>query len=169
MIPEIRGDRVVLRSMDWREFSALAAMWQEPEVAEHIPFAPVSPSQTWVRFNRNNYAWVRHGMGNWAVVDQANRFLGTTGFFRRAGQAADVPPESGWVFCAAAHGQGYGSEAVALGHRWFDAQSFGGRSKCMMGTEHAASIRVAEKTGYQLVSRSEDEWGEVQEMERLRP
>jgi len=67
------------------------------------------------------------------------------------------------------HGQGYASEAAGLAHGWLDQQHSGGRSVCGMDPAHVGSIRVAEKTGYRLLRLSEDKWGKVQLMERIRP
>ncbi|MEE9389330.1 MAG: GNAT family N-acetyltransferase [Paracoccaceae bacterium] len=169
MIPVLHGARVSLRGFTWADFAPFSAMWQEPEVAKHIPFAPVPVTQSWSRFNGNSYRWASGGFGNWAVVDKAGTFLGTTGFFIRDEKAHEPVFESGWVFAAAAQGQGYGSEAVKLAHDWFDAQAFGGHSTCMMGPDHGASIRVAQKVGYSGAVVETDAWGPVQTMERHRP
>jgi len=168
MIPVLQGPRLTLRGFTWADFPALAAMWQEPEVAKFIPFAPVSPSQNWARFNGNCSAWVRRGFGNWAVIDAAGDFLGTTGFFLRSPTKAAAVIEAGWVFAASGHGKGYATEAAELAHDWLDKQAFGGLSMCKMGPEHGASIRVAEKLGYQVERLETDQWGEVQIMQRIR-
>ncbi|MEE9427187.1 MAG: GNAT family N-acetyltransferase [Paracoccaceae bacterium] len=169
MVPILHGARITLRGFTWADFAPFAAMWQEPEVAEFIPFAPVPLAQSWARFNSNTYRWALNGFGNWAVVDKSGVFLGTTGFFVRYLQKSERVFESGWVFAAAAQGQGFGSEAVQLAHDWFDAQAFGGHSTCMMGPDHGASIRVAEKVGYTGAVVDTDAWGPVQTMERTRP
>jgi len=167
MIPILTGKRVVLRGFTWADFPAFARMWQEPEVARHIPFAPVGETLSWARFNANSYRWANFGHGNWAVLSLAGDFLGTTGFFRRE-DADPGPLEAGWVFATAAHGQGLASEAVALSHGWLDRQDFGGVSRCMMGAAHAASIRVAEKCGYVHLRDATDAHGAVRHMQRTR-
>ena len=169
MIPVLKGKNITLRGFTWADFPAFADMWQEPEVAQFIPFAPVEVSQSWSRFNGNSYRWATQGFGNWAVVDAKGVFLGTTGFFRRDGANPASALESGWVFAGHSHGRGVASEAAILSHNWLDQQPFGGASGCMMAPDHTASIRVAEKAGYQLVKIDEDQWGSVQIMERSRP
>lgn len=171
MIPVLRGPRVTLRGFTWADFPAFADMWQERVVAEHIPFAPIVPSQNWARFNMNNSNWVHKGYGSWAVVDGSGQFLGTVSLFNGAGNYGadyDEAIQAGWVFAPHSHGQGYASEAAGLAHGWLDQQKFGGRSVCGMAPEHKGSIRVAEKTGYSLLRLSEDKWGKVQLMERVR-
>jgi len=157
-----------LRGFTWADFAPFAAMWQEAEVAKFIPFAPISPSQNWARFNGNCSAWVRRGFGSWAVMDADGEFLGTTGFFLRNPTDTGSVIETGWVFAAVGHGKGYATEAAKLAHGWLDQQAFGSFSTCMMGPEHGASIRVAEKVGYQVARRETDQWGEVQIMQRIR-
>jgi len=172
MIPVLRGPRVTLRGFTWADFPAFAEMWQEPEVAAYIPFAPIAPSRNWARFNINCSNWVSKGYGGWAVVDGVGQFLGTIGLFNGAGSYGDDYDnaiQAGWVFATHSHGRGYASEAAGLAHGWLDHQHFGGRSVCGMDPVHVGSIRVAEKTGYRLLRLSEDKWGKVQLMERIRP
>ncbi len=171
MIPILHGPRLTLRGFTWADFAPFAAMWQEPEVAEFIPFAPVPVAQSWARFNGNVYRWATYGYGNWAVIDESDRFLGTIGFFVNAagfGEDYDSAIQSGWVFSARSHGHGYASEAAQLAHDWLDTQAFGGRSVCRMNQEHIGSIRVAEKVGYKLLRRFDDPSGKVQLMERAK-
>ncbi len=172
MIPVLQGNKVKLRGFTWADFAAFSAMWQEPEVAEFIPFAPVSPTQSWSRFNGNIFSWVKNGFGGWAVVDRSELFLGTVTFFRRAagfGEDYDRAIQAGWVFAARGRGQGNAGEAVSLAHSWLDFQPFGGRSVCGVDPQHAASIRVAIKTGYRVMRTEKDAWGPVQLMERIAP
>lgn len=171
MIPVLNSERLTLRGFTWADFPAFAEMWANPALAPFIPFAPVAKEQSWARFNGNCYAWVRRGFGNWAVVDPTGQFLGVTGFFRNvtAGMGAEYNAsiQSGWVFAKAARGRGLASEAVALTHRWIDQQPFGGVTVCGMDPGHAASIRVAEKIGYEVLDLVEDEWGATQTMRRV--
>ena len=165
MIPVLDGARVRLRGFTWADFAPFAAMWREPEIARHIPFAPVPDTQSWARFNGNCYRWATQGYGNWAVCGPDGAFIGVTGFFERD-PGSGAPLEAGWVFQSAVHGQGYASEATGLSHAWLDQQVFGGVSRCTMGPDHAASIRVAEKCGYRHLRDESDLWGPVRLMER---
>lgn len=159
-----------MRGFTWADFPAFSAMWQEPEVGKHIPFAPVPPAQNWVRFNVNNSNWTKKGFGSFVVADRAKEFLGTVSLFHGAGSYAknfDGAIQAGWVFSMRAHGQGFATEAAGLVHHWLDAQPFGGRSVCMMGVGHRGSIRVAEKIGYRSMGIAQDDAGKVQLMERI--
>ena len=171
MIPVLASDRLILRGFTWADFPAFAAMWDDPDLAPFIPFAPVAADVSWGRFNMNSYRWVRDGFGNWAVVGRDGAFLGTTGFFRNptAGLGAeyDAAIQSGWVFARAARGRGLATEAVALAHAWMDAQPFGGATVCGMDAAHKGSIRVAEKVGYWFRELRTDEFGTTQTMKRV--
>ncbi len=171
MIPVLTSDRLILRGLIWADFPAFADMWGEPEMAEFLPFAPVERGRCWARMNQVFWHWAHYGYGNWAVVRREDgRFLGQVGFFhaeRGVGDDFDTAPEGGWVLAGHARGKGFATEALRLGHRWFDAQSFGGRTVCMMDPKHEDSIRVAEKCGYGLLRIDRDEWGPLQLMERV--
>jgi len=171
MIPELSDERLCLRGFSWADFSAFAAMWQEPEVARHIPFAPIATDDNWVRFNLNIFGWLRNGYGTWAVADRDGDFLGTIGLFKGVahyGPDYDDAIQAGWVFNTASHGKGHATRAARLAHDWLDAQPFGGRSVCGMDAGHVGSIRVAEKIGYRLLREFEEPDGKVRLMERTR-
>ena len=170
MIPVLKGERVILRGFTWADFPAFGAMWNDSALTKFIPFAPVALPESWARLNGNSYRWVRCGFGNWAVVDHDGVFLGTTDFFNSPASGSEDQDEtgimSGWVFAKAARGCGIASEAVSLNHDWLDAQSVGSVTYCGMDVRHAASIRVAEKVGYQVHREFEDENGTGQIMRR---
>jgi len=170
MIPVLTGERVVLRGLSWADFPSFADMWADPELERFLPFAPIELGLCWARMNRIFWHWAHYGFGNFAVIGRADgRFLGQAGFFyaeRGIGPDFDTSPEAGWVLAGHARGRGLATEAMTLAHRWFDAQPFGGRTVCMIDTEHRGSIRVAEKCGYHLLRITRDQWGPVQLMER---
>lgn len=171
-IPELQTGRLVLRGMTKADFSAFAAIWQEPEVVRFIGGKPRSEAESWASFLRIAGSWAIEGFGQWAITRKADGgFLGQVGFFnamRGIGADFDAAPEAGWVVSTAAHGQGYGLEAVTAAHDWFDAQRFGGRSHAMIEIGHAASFAVAERLGYLPLRETEDEGDRVMLMVRQR-
>lgn len=160
MIPVIETERLVLRGMVKADFPAFAAIWQEPEVVRFIGNKPRPLAESWNVFLKVAGNWVIEGFGQWAITRRKDgAFLGQTGFFtgmRGIGSDFDAAPESGWVLTAAAHGNGYGREAVAAAHRWFDAQPFGGVSHAMIEVGHHASFAIARALGYRPMRESED-------------
>jgi RimJ/RimL family protein N-acetyltransferase len=160
MIPLIETERLRLRGMVRADFAAFAAIWQEPEVVRFIGRQPRDLAESWGVFLKIAGHWAIEGFGQWAIERKADgAFLGQTGFFigkRGLGADFDAGPEAGWVLTAAAHGQGYGREAVVAAHRWFDAQSFAGQTHAMIETGHAASFAVAQALGYRPLREIED-------------
>lgn len=160
MVPLVETERLILRGMTRQDFPALAAIWQEPEVVRFIGGKPRAVAESWATFLRIAGSWAIEGFGQWGIFRRADgAFLGQAGFFtamRGLGADFDDAPEAGWVLTASVHGQGYGRESVAAAHRWFDAQSFGGRSRAMIEVGHAASLAVARRLGYRELRRTED-------------
>jgi len=159
-VPTLRTDRLILRAMRRADFPAFAAIWQEPEVMRFIGKTPRPEAESWNVFLRIAGSWALEGFGQWAVTRAADgAFLGQCGFFRAMrglGEDFDRSPEAGWVLTTAAHGQGYGREAVGAAHEWFDAQPFGGRSVAMIEVGHEASVAVARRLGYRPMREVED-------------
>lgn len=160
VVPLIETERLILRGMTREDFSALAAIWQEPEVVRFIGGKPRPVAESWAIFLRIAGSWAIEGFGQWGIFRRSDgTFLGQAGFFtamRGLGADFDDAPEAGWVLTASVHGQGYGREAVGAAHRWFDSQSFGGRSRAMIEVGHAASLAVARRLGYRELRRAED-------------
>jgi RimJ/RimL family protein N-acetyltransferase len=171
MIPVIETERLILRGMAKADFPAFAAIWQEPEVVRFIGGKPRPQSESWGVFLKVAGNWAVEGFGQWAITRRDDgAFLGQTGFFtgmRGIGEDFDAAPEAGWVLTAAAHGKGYGREAVTAAHRWFDAQEFGGISHAMIEVGHEASFAIARALGYQPMRESEDLGDPVMLMRRV--
>ncbi len=172
MVPGIGTERLVLRNMQREDFPDFAAVWQEPEVVRYIGGKPRTEAESWAVFLRIAGSWAMEGFGQWAITRRSDgAYLGQTGFFtgmRGLGADFDAAPEAGWVLSAAAHGQGYGREAVTAAHRWFDAQAFGGRSHVMIEIGHEASFAVAHGQGYTPLREADDLGDRVMLMARLR-
>lgn len=64
-------------------------------------------------------------------------------------------PESGWVLAPEAHGRGIATEAVRAALAWGDKHFVGKATTCIIASDNAASIRVAEKCGYREYCRTD--------------
>jgi RimJ/RimL family protein N-acetyltransferase len=152
MVPMIETGRLRLRGFERADFAAYAALWREPEVVRFTGGEPRSIPDCWGRFLNMAGNWVIEGFGQWAITRiEDGALIGQTGFFnamRQIGADFDAAPEAGWVLTTAAHGKGYGREAVEAAHRWFDAQPFGGRSHAMIELGHTGSFTLAARLGY---------------------
>jgi RimJ/RimL family protein N-acetyltransferase len=153
MIPTLETENLVLRGMGRHDFPAFAALWREPEVVRFISGVPVPEAESWVAFLRNAGNWAIEGFGQWGIFRRSDGALvGQTGFFsprRELGADFDSMPEAGWVLTAAVQGQGFGREATEAAHQWFDAQPFGGLSGAIIVPEHAVSLGLAGRLGYE--------------------
>jgi len=145
---ELTTDRLVLRRHTLADFSAMAAMWADPEVVRYIGGKPSTSEATSARLCRYLGMWPLLGYGFWAVCERASGlFLGEAGLLKRDLATTEVP-EAGWAFTRAAAGHGYATEAVGAALAWADARPQLARSFCIIEPDNRASIRVAEKCGY---------------------
>ena len=127
-------------------------MWADPEVVRHISGKPSTLTESWMRLIRYRGLWPLLGYGYWAIREkESGRYVGDLGFadFHREIQPSIRGiPEAGWVLARWAHGRGYASEALAEACAWLDRQGRHPYFVCIVGQDNAASIRVAEKSGF---------------------
>jgi RimJ/RimL family protein N-acetyltransferase len=156
--PIVETPRLVMRAHRLDDFEQSLAMWSDPVVTRYIGGKPSTEQQTWSRLL--NYAghWSLLGFGYWALEEKATGvFAGELGFanFRRdiAASMRDVP-ELGWALAPRFHGQGFATEAVRAAVAWGDVRFGSARTVCLINEENAASIRVAQKCGYEVFERT---------------
>lgn len=156
--PVLETPRIVMRPHRVDDFDDVAAMWAEPEVVRHITGKPSTRQDSWSRLLRYIGHWHVLLFGYWVVEDrQDGLFLGEVGFadFKRdITPSLDGLPEIGWVLRSSAHGRGIATEAVAAARRWGDANLESRRTVCIVDPAHVASIRVAQKNGFQEFERT---------------
>ncbi|WP_299674511.1 GNAT family N-acetyltransferase [uncultured Roseobacter sp.] len=171
-IPTINTQRLTLRGMRPEDFKRYAEIWAMPQVVQHISGEPWPKSKAWDAFLRNAGHWQITGFGQWAIHrHRAPEMSGQVGFFyakRDLGEDFDAYPEAGWVLSPDAHGQGFGMEAARAAHDWFD-RVVTGHLVCMIAPEHAASLRIAEAMGYQVMRDAEYSGGAVRLLARKGP
>lgn len=152
--PRLVTERLVLRAHDVSDFNASFEMWSDEDVVRHIGGKASTAAEAWSRLLGYGGLWPLLGYGYWAVEDRATgRFVGEVGFadFKRdISQDLDETPEAGWVIAPKWAGRGYATEAMRAALRWFDQAKSDAESFCMIAPENAASIKVAEKLGYEL-------------------
>ncbi len=147
-------------------------MWADKEVVKHIGGEPRSAQDAWFAQLRNRGLWSLLGYGYWIVRERrTDIFVGEVGFadFMR-GIEPDISgrPEAGWVLARDGWGKGYASEAVTAAHDWLDEVT-PGRSTCIINPGNQASIRVAERVGYQEIGSSDYDGDAVLVFERYSP
>lgn len=156
MVPVLETPRLRLREFRQADFDIQAAILRDPEVVRHLGGA-LGREEVWRRMLGGVGLWPVLGFGYWAVERREDgSFIGQVGFgdFKREIQPSiDGLPEMGWILASQAQGQGYCSEAVAAGLAWADETLKAAEIVAIIAPENAASIRVAEKAGFE---RGED-------------
>jgi RimJ/RimL family protein N-acetyltransferase len=79
-------------------------------------------------------------------------FVGEVGFAdykREIEPPLGDAPELGWVLAPSKHGKGYATEAVRAVLRWGREHFGANNAVCLIHPDHRASIRVAEKCGFE--------------------
>ena len=152
-IPVIETERLILRGHAIEDFPSYAAMWKEPVVTRFIGGAPLSEEEAWAKFLRMTGHWALMGYGFWAIVEKSSGArIGEAGILnvkRDMQPSFHGVPEIGWGLLPSMHGKGYATEAVNAALDW--GRGFfghGARTVCVISTDNAASLRVAEKAGF---------------------
>lgn len=151
-IPVLETPRLILRAHRREDFDAMVSIWQDPAVVRHFHGVALTREDIWGRFLRGFGMWALNGYGLWAVQDrETGDYAGTVGCFelkREMEPPIDDMPEAGWTFAARFHGRGYATEAVQAALAWTDAKLASAPIYCIVSTENAPSLRVAEKCGF---------------------
>lgn len=158
LVPVIETPRLTLRAHSLDDFAPSLAMWTHPAVTKYIGGLPNSGEAVWGRLIRYVGHWALLDYGYWVVQEKASRdFVGELGFadYHRDIHPPIDAPELGWALIPRVHGRGYATEAVAAALRWGDQHLNGTRTVCLIHPENAASIRVAEKSGYREWTRTQ--------------
>jgi RimJ/RimL family protein N-acetyltransferase len=149
--PVLTTARLTLRPFRGDDVDAQAAMMGDAEVMAHLG-GPLGREESWRKLLGGHACWSLFGYGYWAVERRADgAMIGQLGFadFRRALEPSiEGLPEMGWLFAAEAAGQGYATEAGRAALAWADAALGAQGQVAIIGEANRASIRVAEKLGF---------------------
>ena len=150
--PVLRTERLTLRPFRAGDADAQAAMMGDAEVMRHIGGLALSREEAWRKLLCGHAMWSLLGYGYWAVERASDgAMIGQVGFadFQRGMEPGIAGlPEMGWLFAREAAGQGYATEAAAAGLAWIDAALNPPETVAIIDDGNAASIRVAEKCGF---------------------
>jgi RimJ/RimL family protein N-acetyltransferase len=148
----LETQRLRLRPQRVGDLAASWSLWSSPDVVRHISGKPSTREEAWARLLRNVGHWTLMGYGPWAVEKRdIAQYIGEVGFFnleRDLEPGFDGLPEMGWVLSPAVHGHGFATEAVRVALAWADANFEQRGTACIIAPENAASIRVANKSGF---------------------
>lgn len=170
--PTLQTARLELSAPQASDFDEFAATWADKEVVRFLGGDTRDAQDSWLKLMRNAGSWALLGIGPWIVRERTTgRFVGDTGFcdYRR-GMEPNISgwPEAGWVFAKQYWGKGFATEALMATHDWLDANR-PGRSVCIIEPDHGASIRVAQKLGYQDLANSDYKGTPMLIFERFTP
>jgi RimJ/RimL family protein N-acetyltransferase len=148
----IETERLVLRILRLEDFEDYAAVAADPATFRYSERGPMTSDESWTRLLRHVGHWALLGWGLFAIEEKATgRFVGEAGLgeFRRGfGPHYDGVPEAGWTIARWAQGRGYATEAMAGALAWIEQRLGAERTVCLIHVDNKASIRVAEKLGY---------------------
>jgi RimJ/RimL family protein N-acetyltransferase len=153
-IPILTTSRLILRGPALADFPGHAADRADPRVMRYMGKGDLlDEEEAFKGFLSMAGHWAVMGYGTWTVEEKATATrIGAVGFAdkkRPSEHPASGAPEMGWSFAAHAHGKGYATEAVNAALDWArDFFGAGARTVCVISTDNAASIRVAQKAGF---------------------
>ena len=157
-VPLLETGRLSLRGFRNEDFEQYAATWAEPAVVRFITGSALSREAAWHRFLRQVGHWERMGFGYFAIEDRATgAFLGEAGFQdlrRTLSPSIEGTMEAGWVLATKAHGKGIAEEAMRACLDWADSTRPDKRMTCIIQPDHAASLHIAKKLGFEAFSTS---------------
>ena len=150
--PVLETARLILRPFQPEDLDAQARTMGDPEVVRHLGGTPFSREDTWRRMLCAPGLWTLLGFGYWAIVRRAdNAYVGQLGFadFKREMEPSiEGLHEIGWILAPDMHGQGYATEAAEAALAWAEAVLKAPQYVAIIDAANAASIRVAEKCGF---------------------
>jgi RimJ/RimL family protein N-acetyltransferase len=168
----IDTERLVLRKHTIKDTDLVFQLASDPAVLQFIRGVPASREEAWHRLLRYAGHWSLLGFGMFAVFERAtNQFIGEVGladFQRGLGDNFDGTPEAAWLFKGSAHGKGFALEAMTAALDWFDEQALSSRSVCIIDPRNTASIRLAQKLGFNYYDQGCYRSNDVNKYERMR-
>jgi RimJ/RimL family protein N-acetyltransferase len=157
--PVLETPRLILRPHVLGDFADLSALWSDPDVTRFLGGGVGTREERWARLLRYFGMWQALGFGFFAITDKTTgEFLGEAGladFHRDITPSIDMCAEAGWVLAEHVWGKGIATEALAAILHWYASQPLPRPVACIMNSENQASRRVAEKSGFVEVARTE--------------
>ena len=150
--PLLETARLLLRPFQPEDLEAQARTMGDLEVVRHLGGTPFSREDTWRRLLCAPGLWTLLGFGYWALVRREDgAYVGQLGFAdfkREMTPSIEGLPEIGWILAPDMHGRGYATEAAVAALAWGDAVLRAPEYVAIIDADNAASIRVAEKNGF---------------------
>lgn len=144
-IPELRTERLVLRTFRASDLDAFATMESDPEVRRYRGGNLRSTEESWGVMASGLGQWALRGYGVFALEEkQSGRFAGFAGIFH----PFDWPePEIGYSLARPFWGQGLAREAVTVARDWAFAALPSSALPSFIMPDNTRSIQVAKALG----------------------
>jgi RimJ/RimL family protein N-acetyltransferase len=153
-VDTLTTERLTLRPFSADDVVPMMEMHQDPEVIKHVLLggAPGDVEAAWRNVAMLIGHWHLRGYGQWAVVEHATgETIGRVGPYNPKGWPGI---ELGWIIRRDRWGNGFATEAAkaALGWMWGHVDT--DRVISIIRPDNLRSIRIAEKIGETLESRT---------------
>lgn len=146
---QIETERLLIRSLEVADASALAAIWSDPEVTRHMG-GPRDFPDIREGLEEDAQAGDQAVIDLWPVVEKASgQVIGHCGFLEKEVDG-QVEIELIYVFASDAWGEGYATEAASALRDYAFHRLGLRRIIALIDPGNPASARVAEKIGMQL-------------------
>ncbi len=153
MTAELQTERLKLRM--WREsdLDAYADMCADPMVMRYLGAGAVlTRAEAWRSIAYFVGHWQLRGYGHWAVEEKATgRMIGRIGFLNPEGWPGF---EIGWTLARHAWGKGYATEGAKMALEYAFGELDQRHVISVIHPENTASMKVAERLGERLESRT---------------
>ncbi|MEO9969457.1 MAG: GNAT family N-acetyltransferase [Hyphomonadaceae bacterium] len=155
-IPVLETSRLRLRAHTIDDLEPLTQIWGQSATTRFIGRTTRSRSDLWQQIQRAIGCWALLGFGYWVIeaLDTGD-CIGELGFMeglRNIEPNYTGTPEAGWVISPSFWGTGYASEALEAAFAWRDQNVGTNRTVCIIEPEHAVSIHIATKFGFEKIS-----------------
>jgi RimJ/RimL family protein N-acetyltransferase len=158
--PILNTERLILRPHGIEDFESIFDLWSSPDVTRFTNGKRASTrEESWARLLRYQGLWAMLGVGYFAIFEKTSgAFLGEAGladFHRELEPSLDGFAEGGWALLPEAWGQGYAQEALSAILEWYATTEQPLAVACIIDPDNAASIKLAQKTGFRLKAETQ--------------
>jgi len=144
-------DRLELRLPVKDDVARMFAVVADAETGRFLG-PPPTPSDHFMRFQRNAGSWLLHGYGGFMVWHRpSGAMIGNCGVFhsyRGLGPDFDDAAEAGWILARDGVGRGLAREAMEAAFAWFDVAHGPQRAVCMIHPDTVPSLPLAAHFGF---------------------
>jgi RimJ/RimL family protein N-acetyltransferase len=145
----IETERLLIREFDTGDVDAMAGVYGDPEVMQHICLGVLDRDRTAALLDDYRRDQEQRGFSTWAVVErESGTVVGDVGFGL---YAPTGEPELGYTLATAVWGRGYALEAARACVAAAFAHLPHRRLVAKIEPEHSRSLAVAERLGMRTI------------------